>query len=76
MINIGKNIKLLRRRTGLTQSQFAESLGISVQDVSKWENGKAKPQVDMLKKLAIVFGVSVESLLDTSVETTDKKITN
>lgn len=71
----GEYIYELRTAADLSQSELAKKLGISDKAISKWENGKAKPQVDMLKKLAIVFGVSVESLLDTSVETTEKQIT-
>ena len=62
MINIGKNIKSLRRRTLLTQSQFAESLGISVQAVSKWENGTSLPDIMLLPEIARVFGVSIDEL--------------
>ena len=61
----GEYIYKLRTSADLSQSELAKKLGVSNKAISKWENGKAKPQVDMLKKLAIVFGVSVESLLDT-----------
>ncbi len=62
MINIGKNIKSLRRRTLLTQSQLAESLGISAQAVSKWENGTSLPDIMLLPEIARVFGVSIDEL--------------
>lgn len=71
----GECIFKLRTEQGLSQAKLAEKLGVSDKAISKWENGKSKPHVEMLKKLAIVFGVSVESLLDTSFETTEKQIT-
>lgn len=38
-MELGKKIKQLRFRSGRTQEQLAERLGISPQSVSKWENG-------------------------------------
>ena len=71
----GEYIYKLRNNADLSQAQLADKLGVSDKAVSKWENGKAKPQVDMLKKLAIVFGVQVEEMLDMPIEATEKQIT-
>lgn len=71
----GEYIYKLRNNADLSQAQLAEKLEVSDKAVSKWENGKAKPQVDMLKKLAIVFGVQVEEMLDMPIEATEKQIT-
>lgn len=38
-MNIGVKIRELRKRRGVTQEQLANSIGISFQAVSKWENG-------------------------------------
>ncbi len=38
-MNIGNKIKELRKQRGITQEQLADSIGISFQAVSKWENG-------------------------------------
>ena len=62
MINIGKNIKSLRHSSGFTQAYLAESLGISVQAVSKWENGTSLPDIMLLPEIARVFGVSIDAL--------------
>lgn len=40
----GERLQLLRRRSGLTQEQFAEQLQVSRQAVSKWESGKGYPE--------------------------------
>ena len=62
MMNIGKNIKSFRRRCGFTQAYLAERLGISVQAVSKWENGTSMPDIMLLPEIAREFGVSIDEL--------------
>lgn len=62
MINIGKNIKSFRRRCGFTQAYLAERLCISVQAVSKWENGTSMPDIMLLPEIAREFGVSIDEL--------------
>lgn len=62
MINIGKNIKSFRRRSGFTQAYLAGRLGISVQAVSKWETGTSLPDIMLLPEIARVFGVSIDEL--------------
>ena len=53
-----------RSRIGLTQSEMAERLGVSNKAVSKWETGKSKPTTNTLRKLAALFGLSVDVLLE------------
>lgn len=60
---LGKRIVSHRKRLGLTQDQLAESLGVTAQAVSKWENDQSCPDITMLPKLAQIFGTSVDSLL-------------
>ena len=71
----GEYIYKLRTEAGLSQVQLAEKLGVSDKAVSKWETGKAKPQVDTLRKLATIFNVSIETLFDIPVEVSEKQIT-
>ena len=54
----------LRKRAELSQSELALQLGVTNKAVSKWENGKAKPSTETLRKLASLFGISVETLLE------------
>ena len=63
MTKISKNIKRLRTSKGMSQDALAEKLFISRQAVSSWENDRTQPDVDMISKLAEVFGVTVEELL-------------
>lgn len=51
-----------RRETGMTQAEVAESLQVSFQAVSKWENGTL-PNVEMLVKLAGLLHVTVDEIL-------------
>lgn len=60
---LGKRIALHRKRLKLTQEQLAESLGVTAQAVSKWENDQSCPDINMLPKLAQLFGTTVDSLL-------------
>lgn len=46
-MELGKKIKQLRFKAGLTQEQLAEKLGIGAQSVSKWENAAAMPDITM-----------------------------
>ena len=52
-----------RKLCGYSQTQLAQFLGVTNKAVSKWENGRAKPTVDTLRKLAAVLGTDIEDLL-------------
>ena len=65
-MEIGKKIRQLRFRAGLTQEQLAEKLGLGAQAVSKWENAAAMPDITTLPLLAEIFGVSIDDLFDLS----------
>ena len=60
---IGAFIAEKRRQHGLTQQQLAGRLNISFQAVSKWENGTACPNIELLAELAAVLGVTADELL-------------
>lgn len=58
-----ENLKLLRKKKGLTQEELAIRLNVVRQTVSKWEKGLSVPDADLLIKLADVLEVSVAELL-------------
>lgn len=60
---LGRRISEYRRRQGLTQEEVAETLGISSQAVSKWENDVSCPDILLLPELARLLGVTVDALL-------------
>ncbi len=61
-IQIGQNIRSLRRKHQVSQEDLAETMGVTVQAISKWETGKANPDLMLLPKLAEYFGVSIDNL--------------
>lgn len=63
-MNIGNKIKELRKQCGITQEQLANSIGVSFQAVSKWENNIALPDITLAPALASYFGVSMDVLFD------------
>ena len=60
---LGETLKAHRTRCHMTQEFEAESLGVSRQTVSKWENGSADPSTTNLLALAKLYGVAAEELL-------------
>ena len=61
---IGKLIKELRKKNNLTQAELAESLGVTYQAVSKWENGKNIPDISILKELSNKYNIDINDLLE------------
>jgi len=61
---IAASIQLLRQKAGMTQADFAEKLDYSTKAVSKWECAESVPDVFVLKKIADLFGVTVDALFD------------
>lgn len=62
-ISLAQRLKTLRMERNLTQEFVAESLNVSRQAVSKWENGSSDPSTANLFALAKLYGISVEELL-------------
>ena len=61
--SLGEVLKDHRVRCQMTQEFVAESMGVSRQAVSKWENGTADPSTSNLLKLATLYGISPEDLI-------------
>ena len=73
---IGRFIAVCRKKTGLTQMQLAEKLGITDRAVSKWENGRSMPDSSIMLDLCHTLHISVNDLLHgevVTVENYDKK---
>ena len=62
----GAVIKELREKNKITQSQLAETLGVSDKAISKWETGKGYPDITLLEPIAEVFRISVTELISGS----------
>lgn len=61
---IGKRIKTLRTRRGLTQSKLACAVGVTRPTVISWERGVTVPVLYTLKRLSGVLGVTLEYLME------------
>lgn len=70
-IKIGKFIAECRRKTGLTQMQLGEMLGITDRAVSKWENGRSLPDSSIMLELCRILEITVNDLLCGEVITVD-----
>ena len=56
-------LKEIRTKQGFTQQQVADHIGCSAVVYSRYENGSRQPSIEMLLRLATLFGVSVDYLL-------------
>ena len=63
-MDFGDKLKDLRQQAGLTQKQLADQLGVTKSVVSFYERSERTPSPDVLRKLAAVFHVSTDFLLD------------
>lgn len=61
--SLGEAIRAHRTQCGMTQEFVAESLGVTRQAVSKWEQGVSDPSTSNLLALAKLFGISAAELL-------------
>lgn len=71
-ILIGKFINEQRIKNNLTQKELANKLSVTSQAISKWENGRGIPDIEMLKKLSEIFNIDIESLLNGKEQKTKK----
>ena len=73
---IGDLIKKLRKQKGLSQYKLAEALFVDRTAVTKWENGKTIPSVDMLLMISNYFNISIGELVYGSLKNNenDEKI--
>lgn len=58
----------LRKIKGITQEEFAKAVGVSRQAVYKWESGQSYPEVTKLIEIKLLFGISIDDLLDDNYE--------
>lgn len=63
-IKQGEYLKKLRTENNLSQEKLGEKLGLSRQSISKWEQGNAVPDIENIMKLAKLYNVSVDSILN------------
>lgn len=60
---LSKNLQMARKKAGLSQNDVADSLHITRQSVSQWENGRSCPDLQNLQLLSEIYQVSVDNLI-------------
>lgn len=61
---INKNLKRLRNQHQYTQEMLAEELGVSRQVIAKWERGESTPELNLCIKLADLYDVTLDNLVN------------
>ena len=67
-MSFSEKFYMLRKKSGLSQEQLAEQLGVSRQAISKWESGVSLPENDKLVVISNYFNVSIDYLLKDGAE--------
>jgi transcriptional regulator with XRE-family HTH domain len=62
LMTVGMRIWATRQRAGLTQTEFAQKIGVAQGMISKWESGKELPRLGSVRHIAETFGVSIDWL--------------
>lgn len=74
----GNMVATLRKQNGMTQLDLAEKMGVTDKAVSKWERDLSFPDVNSIPKLAEIFDITVDELMqikaDTKENVTDNKV--
>lgn len=63
-MNLGENLFQARKKKGLSQEAVAEKLGVSRQTISKWETDETLPDIRQAKKLAVLYGLTLDELIE------------
>ena len=62
-MDFSQRIKMLRDRSGLTQAELADRLGLTNRAIGAWESGRSRPRLDKMQQLADLFGITVSELM-------------
>lgn len=71
---IANTIKEIRKNNNFTQRDLANELGVTYQAVSKWENGKNIPDIEILKLICNKYKIDINELLDNRIEKKKNKL--
>ncbi len=64
---INQNVRFLRKQKGYTQSQFADMLGIKRATLGAYEEGRARPNLEVQRELSKIFGISLDQLITQNI---------
>jgi transcriptional regulator with XRE-family HTH domain len=58
------NIRILRKKANLLQSQLSEKIGVEEKRYAAWEQERSQPDIDNIEKIATVHGVTLDTLFN------------
>ncbi|MCI9133291.1 MAG: helix-turn-helix transcriptional regulator [Lachnospiraceae bacterium] len=67
-MSLGNHLFDARKKKGMSQEEVAEKLGISRQTVSKWETDESLPDIRQSKRLAVLYGLSLDELVEFDID--------
>lgn len=73
-MNLAERIATLRKQKGLSQTDLARATSVSREIIGRYERGEAMPSIEVAKKIADTFGVSLDYLAGEGINASfDKK---
>lgn len=63
-MSLGSNLYHARKKSGLSQENVAEKLGVSRQTISKWETDETLPDIRQSKGLAVLYHMTLDELIE------------
>ncbi len=66
-MNIGEKLIKLRKEKNISQEKLSNTLGITRQTLSNWESNITSPNLEQTKKIAKIFNVSIDELVDNNI---------
>ena len=67
-MEIGNKIMELRKKSGLSQEELADKVGVARQTISKWELGETSPDIKQAKELSNIFNISLDELVSNDIK--------
>lgn len=67
-MSLGNNLFNARKKKGLSQEDVAQKLGVSRQTISKWETDETLPDIRQAKKLANLYGLLLDELIEYNID--------
>lgn len=67
-MSLGNSLFNARKRSGLSQEEVAEKLGVSRQTISKWELDETLPDIQQSKRLSNIYHLTLDELIDFDID--------
>lgn len=67
-MTLGRSLWNARKKSGLSQEEVAEKLGVSRQTISKWELDETLPDIRQSKTLSTLYHLTLDELIDFDLE--------